>query len=207
MRFEFEDRYHIRAKNLNSDELRGFSMRFQEEYRVPKEVTGYVWATLKHADGSEEHFDFGNLVINDASILVARLLSNKNDPTWGIKYLAVGTGDPSWPSPPPAPTGSEHGLVAELARKTFSSVNFIDPTSGAVTTTPTNIVDYICIFEQTEAVGGLKEMGLVGGDAIATPVTFANGGKNTDTFFNLRRFAVINKPATSTLSFVWRITT
>lgn len=201
----FEDEYLIKKKNV--DQLRGAEMQFREEYRVPFEVKGHVWATLKHADGSEEKFDFGNLVINDASILVARLLADKNDPAWGIKYLAIGTGDPSWdPTAPPAPTGAEHGLVNEIARKTFTSVSFID-SGGAVTTTPTNIVDYITIFDQNEAVGALMEMGLVGGDATTTPVAFANGGKNTDTFFNLRRFAVITKPATSTLTFTWRITT
>jgi len=190
------------------DSLEGFQMQFKERFRIPSEVRGDVWAVLKHSDGSEERIDIGkNLVIADASIMVARILKDKNEITWGLKYLAVGTGDPTWPVNPPAPTGSEHGLVAELERKTFSSTNFIDPTTGAVTTTPTNIVDYVTIFDQNEAVGGLKEMGLVGADAIATPVAFANGGKNTDTFFNIRRFPVINKPATSVCTFTWRITT
>jgi len=200
----FEDTYKIRR---NVDQFRGSEMRFNEEYRVPKQITGHVWATLRHIDGSEEKFDFGNLVINDASILVARLLSDKNDPVWGIKFLAVGSGDATWPDPPPSPTGAEHGLISEIARKTFSSVNFIDG-SGAVTTTPTNVVDYVTIFNQGEAgPAALREMGLVGGDAISTPVAFANGGKNTDVFFNLRRFSVINVPATGTLTLVWRITT
>lgn len=193
----------------SDDSLRGFAMRFTEEYRVPIKCHGHVWAILRNADGSEQFFDLAeNLVVNVASILVARLLANKNDPVWGIKYLAVGTGDPLWdPAAPPAPTGAETGLVAEIARKTFTSVNFIDPITGAVTTTPTNVVDYVTIFDQTEAVGGLMEMSLMGGDAISTPVAYANGGKNTDTPFNVRRFAVIHKPATSTLTFVWRITT
>ena len=200
----FEDDFHVKQ---SGDQLKGAGMQFQEEYRVPERVKGYIWAVLKHADGSEERFDFGNLVIEDASILVARLLMDKNDPVWGIKYLAIGTGDAGWdPQAPPAPVGTEHGLVNEIFRKTFTSVGFID-SGGAVTTTPTNVVDYITIFDQNEAVGSLMEMGLLGGDAISTPVAFANGGKNTDTFFNIRRFAVINKPATSTLTFTWRITT
>lgn len=201
MRFE-DDFLTKRCK----DQLKGVGMRFEEEYKVPLKVRGHIWAVLKHADGSEEKFDFGNLVIGDASILVARLLVNKNDPVWGIKYLAVGTGDAGWSDPPPMPVGTEHGLANEIFRKTFASVAYIDG-SGAVTTTPTNVVDYITIFDQGEATGALKEMGLCGGDAISTPVAFANGGKNTDTFFNIRRFSVITKPATSTLTFTWRITT
>jgi len=202
----FSDEFSVQKSD---DSLRGFGMRFTEEFSIPKKCHGHIWAFLKHADGSEEEIDLGeNLVVNTASILVARLLANKNDPVWGIKYLATGTGDPTWdPAAPPAPVGTETGLVAEIARKAFTSVNFIDPVTGAVTTTPTNVVDYVTIFNQTEAVGGLMEMGLTGGDAISTPVAYANGGKNTDTFFNVRRFAVIHKPATSTCTFVWRITT
>jgi len=215
----------------DSDELKGFHMKFEEDCpfvfkgsvaelkdlkRKEKETginqfrfKGHVWAVMEHADGSIEEFDLGeNIVVATASVLVARLLSDKDDVDWGLKYLAVGTGDASWDpfSPPPATTDLTK-LENELARKTFMSVSFIDPVSGAVSADPTNVVDYTCKFEQTEAVGPLMEMGLVGGDATSTPVDYANGGRNTDTFFNVRRFAVINKPATSSLTFTWRITT
>ena len=224
----FEDRFRL---NENADELRGFQMTFEEncpfvfkgsvaelkEIRKKEKETGvtqfrfkgHVWAVMEHDDGRIEKFDLGeNIVVATASVMVARLLSDKTDIDCGLKYLAVGTGDPLADPFAPAPaTTSDTKLINELARKAFMSVNFIDPVTGAVSSDPTNIVDYTTKFEQTEAVGQLVEMGLVGGDAGPTPIDYANGGRNTDTFFNRRAFSVISKPATSSITFTWRITT
>lgn len=224
----FEDKFSL---DENADSLRGFSMTFDEdcpfvfkgsvaelkEIRKKEEETGvsqfrfkgHVWAVMEHDDGRVEKFDLGeNIVVATASVMVARLLADKTDIDWGLKYLALGSGQSVWDTTgtPPATT-SDTKIVNEIARKTFMSVSFIDPVTGAVSADPTHIVDYTAKFEQTEAVGPIRSLGLVSGDCGPIPVDYANGGRNTDTYFNARNCAVIHKPATSSITFTWRITT
>lgn len=159
-----------------------------------------------------------NLVVKDASILVARLLKDNQEPPHGIFALAVGTGDTGWNLlAPPAPTVTQRSLYAEIARKTIGVTTYIDAL-GLPTATPTNVVDYETTFAEAEAVGPLMEMGLIGGNvnsnlAIRNPVLPPNGPYNPavdlttkDTLVNYLPFAVISKPATSTLTIVWRLT-
>ncbi len=52
-----------------------------------------------------------NLVVADASILIARLMKDSSEPPHGIFALAVGTGDSGWnPMTPPAPTATQRSL-------------------------------------------------------------------------------------------------
>jgi len=148
-------------------------------------------------------YDSPNVIVNTASILIARLLKDCSEPSGGISYLAVGTGDPAWDiQDPPAPTTSQTALEGELDRKAISSANtnFVDPDTGDPVgdATPTNIVDYAVTFSESEAVGAIVEMGLVGGDA--TDAT------DTGTLVNYRTFPVINKTNSMTLSVIFRIT-
>ena len=166
-----------------------------------------------------------NVVTLDASILVARLLKgtgvatpNLSEPSFGILALAVGTGDLSWnlQNPPPA-TNTQRSLYNELARKQIQSTNFITQ-SGNISGVPTNIVDFTTTFAESEAVGPICEMGLLGGDistdmSIRNPILPPQGLYDPsidlvgfDTLVNYKTFSVINKPQTSTISWTWRLT-
>lgn len=183
-------------------------------------IRGDVFITLRDASTGEvqEEREHRNLVVRDASILIARLVKNNQEPPFGAYALAVGTGDVGWNvMAPPAPTNTQRALYSELARKTFSSTTFVD-SSGAPTAIPTNIVDFTTTFSESEAVGPLVEMGLIGGNistnlATRNPVSPPNGPYNPavdltgrETLLNFLTFAVINKPPTSTLSITWRLT-
>jgi hypothetical protein len=142
-----------------------------------------------------------NIIVNSASVLIARLLKDSKEPDGGITYLAVGTGAPGWNlQNPPQPTNTQTQLNAEIARKAFSTqdVTFIDPETGNPTTIPTNVIDFTATFAETEAVGALVEMGLFGGDA----TDLVNSGSE----INYRTFPVINKTNSMTLTIIFRIT-
>lgn len=158
-----------------------------------------------------------NLVVLDASILIARLMKDSAEPPHGIFALAVGSGDSGWnPMSPPAPTNTQRSLYSEITRKTFSDTQFVDG-SGVPVAYPTKVVDFTTTFTEAEAVGPLVEMGLIGGNvstnmSIRNPVTPPNGTYNPtvdltnyDTLVNFLTFPVVNKPATSTFEIVWRL--
>ena len=165
-----------------------------------------------------------NVVTLDASVLVARLMKgsgssipHQSEPSFGIYALAVGTGDLSWnlQNPPPA-TNTQRSLWNELARKAIQSTNFINQ-DGTIAGIPTNIVDFTTTFAESEAVGPITEMGLLGGDistnmSLRNPVLPPNGLYDPtvdlvglDTLVNYLTFPVVNKPATSTLAWTWRL--
>lgn len=164
-----------------------------------------------------------NIVTRDASILVARLMKspptpNVSEPRFGCFALAVGTGDVGWDlQNPPVATSTQRSLYNELARKQFQVTEFVDD-EGAISGIPTHVVDFTTTFSESEAVGPLVEMGILGGDvdsnmAVRNPILPPNGiydplvdvvGK--DMLVNYLTFAVINKPATSTLGWTWRLT-
>lgn len=141
-----------------------------------------------------------NIIVNTASILISRLLKDSSEPTGGITYLGIGSGNSSWDAfDPPAPTTSQTLLENEFFRKTISKSTFIDPQTGEPTTTKTNIVDYATTLSESEAVGAIMELALFGGEASSTI--------NTGTMINWRTFGVINKTNAMTLSIIFRITT
>ena len=172
-----------------------------------KKLKGEFFITLKYKDGSEEKCHFPNVIVDSASLLIARLLASGQsevDPTGpahGLWVLAVGTGDITWDKTnPPLPTAAQTQLESELARKRFSNVVFVKTDgSGLPSNTVTNILDLQCIFNESEAIGGIMEMGLFGGDA--DPLV-ANSG----TMVNYRTMAIISKSNIATLSIVFRIT-
>jgi len=196
------------------------ALRPKYEERVGCIVRGDVFMTLRDGQSGEiqakrEH---RNLIVKDASILVARLMKDNQEPAKSVFVLAMGTGDSGWnPLSPPAPTNTQRALYSELTRKTFSQTQFIDA-GGIPTAIPTNVVDYTTIFTESEAVGPLVEMGLLGGYistnlSVRNPVTPPNGPydplvdlRERETMVNYLTFPVINKPATSTLEIVWRLT-
>lgn len=202
------------AKNAFHATLAG---RYEESLRGPK---GEVSMELRNAyTGALEYaWKKHNIVTLDASILIARLVKDSQEPPEGAFVLAVGSGDIGWnPLAPPAATNTQRALYAEITRKTFSNTQFIDG-EGAPVAYPTNVVDFTTIYTESEAVGPLVEMGLIGGNissnlAIQNPVTPPNGTRNptvdltaAETLVNYLTFPIISKPATSTFQITWRLT-
>jgi hypothetical protein len=181
-------------------------------------IRGDVLITMRDGGTGKTQLEreLHNLVVLDASILIARLMKDNHEPAHGILALAVGTGDSNWNlQSPPAPTTTQRALYSELARKTFSTTQFVDGL-GVPTTIPTHVVDFTTTFAESEAVGPLVEMALLGGNIssnMAAPNRVPSGPYDPtvdltqyDTMINSLRFAVINKPATSTLTITWRLT-
>jgi len=184
-------------------------------YEEPKVccIRGDVFITM----GSGETYEFRNLVVRDASILIARLMKSNVEPPFGIFCLAVGTGDTGWnPLNPPAATITQRSLYSEIARKTFAQTLFVD-SGGAPTAIPTNVVDFTTTFTESEAVGPLCEMGLIGGNvstnlAVRNPVLPPNGTYDPlvdlttrETLVNYLTFPCVSKAPTSTMSVTWRL--
>lgn len=183
-------------------------------------IRGDVFISMHDGKTGElqEYRELLNLVVLDASILIARLMKNNVEPPFGIYALAIGTGAPGWnPMSPPAATNTQRSLWSEIARKTFAVTQFIN-SGGLPVAIPTNVVDFTTTFAEAEAVGALDEMGLIGGNvstnmSVRNPVLPPNGAYDPtvdltqfDTLVNYLTFAVINKPATSILTIVWRLT-
>lgn len=192
--------------------------RYEEDAR--SHIRGDVFIKLRDGATGEIHQEFEkrNLIVRDASILIARLVKDNAEAPKGAFGLGVGTGDSGWnPMSPPAPTSTQRALYSELTRKTFSQTQFVDA-AGVPTAIPTNVVDFSTIFTESEAVGPLVEMGLLGGNistnlAVRNPVSPPNGVYSAaldlttrETLINYLTFPVINKPATSTMEIVWRLT-
>jgi len=194
------------------------SNQYEENARI--KVRGDVFFEMRDGKTGELQFKQAkrNLVVKDASILIARLIKDNAEPSKGSYVLAVGTGDTGWDlQNPPAPTDTQRALYSEITRKTFSSTQFIN-SGGSPVSYPTNIVDFTTIFTESEAVGPIVEMGLIGGNidsnlAVKNPVSPPNGTYDDtvdltayETLLNYLTFAVVNKPATSTLQLTWRLT-
>jgi hypothetical protein len=177
----------------------GFKLKYAEQAHSLK---GEFWMILKDKSGciiAKRHGN--NLIVNSASILIARLLKDNSEPSGGITYLAMGTGAVGWNlQNPPQPTTSQTTLENEIARKAFttSDITFVDPETGDPTTVPTNVLDFTATFAETEAVGPIVEMGLFGGDATDL--------LDSGTQVNYRTFPVLNKVNSMTLTIIFRIT-
>ena len=159
-----------------------------------------------------------NIVVRDASVLIARLIKDSEEPDHGAYVLAVGSGDVGWnPLSPPEGTITQRSLFAEITRKTFANSQFIDG-DGLPVGYPTNVVDFTTAFTESEAVGPLVEMGILGGNissnlSVRNPVTPPNGPYDptvnlteAETMLNYLSFPIISKPATSTFNITWRLT-
>lgn len=196
-----------KIKRLKKD-LTNIVLGTRYSEKLPKyKLTGEFFITLNHNDGTVEKRNFKNIIVDSSSLLIARLLADgqttidPSGPAHGVWVLALGTGDSNWDtSNPPSATAIQTTLESELARKRFSSVNFVKTDgSGEPSSVVTNIVDFQTVFNESEAVGPIVEMGLFGGDAVATTA-------NSGTLINYKTIGVINKPNTATLSIIFRLT-
>jgi len=189
-------------ENLNKSQeasFGGFNLRYSERTKGLNGEYEIVCRDYKTGDIVEKRSGH-NLIVNSASILIARLLKDNQEPDAGISYLAVGTGAAGWNlQSPPQPTNTQTQLNSELTRKAFDTadVNFIDPDTGDPTTIPTGVVDFSMTFAETEAVGALTEMGLFGGDA--------SDLRNSGTQVNYRTFPVLNKTNSMVMTITFRI--
>ena len=215
-RIVFRDKLY----RIRSTQKYGMGITYKDSFRSG--LKGEVFFKLHDAKTGEliEDRHIKNIITRDMSILVSRLLRSNTEPFRGLSMLAVGTGDVGWdPMNPPASTNTQRSLYAEIARKPFASVNFVDA-GGLPTAIPTNVVDFTTTFTETEAVGPLVEMGLLGGDAnpllpsVRNPILPPNGAFDPtvdvvgkDQLCNYLTFPVINKPAMAVLTLTWRITT
>jgi hypothetical protein len=146
------------------------------------------------------NYESPNIIVNTASILLARLLKNNTEPQKGISYLAIGSGNPSWDLfNPPAPTTSQTRLENEFFRKAIDYSTFIHPQTGEPTNSYTNIVDYVVTLGESEAIGPIVEFGLFGGDA--------TDELNSGTMINWRTVPVITKTIDMVSTIIFRIKT
>jgi hypothetical protein len=188
----------------------------EDTYRGPEGEIFIEMTDVESGEVLEERHE-KNVITKDFSILLARLCKNSLDPNHGVFALAVGTGESSWdPMNPPASTETQRSLYDEIERKSFSEIVYRDD-GGSTSSTPTDTVDFTTVFAQSEAVGPLVEMGLLGGDVhddltTTNSITPANGpyDENVDVtgkdiLCNYLTFPVINKPSTAELSITWRI--
>lgn len=209
----------VEAFRAAKSAFRGSLESRYEEHVLSRGIRGDVFLTLRDGATGEVQDERAvhNIVTLDASILIARLVKNNAEPPFGAFVLAVGTGDIGWPPlSPPAATNTQRSLYAELTRKTFASTQFIDG-GGLPTSIPTNVVDFTTTYTESEAVGPLMEMGIIGGNistnmAIQNPVTPPNGPYSPlvdltafETLVNYLSFPLLSKPATSTLTVTWRL--
>ncbi len=191
------------------------SIFYEDKVQHPYE--GFLTMELRDQQGNLlDSWTKKNVITKDASILVARLMKDPAEPIHGCFALAVGTGDTGWnPMNPPAATNTQRSLYQEISRKVFSTTTFVD-SLGAPTALKTNVVDFTATFSESEGVGPLVEMGIIGGRAVLTPrnpILPPNGTYNDtvdvtskDILVNYLTFPVINKPGFSTLTFTWRLT-
>lgn len=116
-------------------------------------------------DGVVYEDTVSNLIVDSASIFMAR--RSKPGTTWGtgIQFLAVGSGvgDGTYQVPEEAGV-SQIALRQEIFRKAITSSTFLDGSDNA-TETPTNKIQMTTTFSKTEAVGAIVEQGLLAGDA------------------------------------------
>lgn len=191
--------------------------QFKDDARI--KIRGDVFFTMRDAKTGAVQLEWErrNLVVRDASILIARVVKDNQEPPFGAYVLAVGSGDSGWdPMSPPAATDTQRALYSEITRKTFSTTQFID-SGGVPVSYPTNVVDFTTTYTESEAVGPLVEMGIIGGNistnmAVKNPVSPPNGTydptvdlTNYETLLNYLTFPVVNKPATSTFEVTWRL--
>lgn len=159
-----------------------------------------IWVTVTQRGQEPRKIVLGsNVVVDSASILLARLVKDSSEPAGGITYLALGTGGIGWDLlNPPAADPEQEGLETEIFRVTPSASRFIDSGSGLESLVPTNIVDFDFHIAEAEAVGALMELGLFGGDATIT------SGSGTPVTY--KTFGVISKNSEMTLDFTYRLT-
>jgi hypothetical protein len=162
-----------------------------------------------------------NVITYDAGIAMARLIRDSRLPAAGknngVTMLAVGTGATGAdPNNPDRPQPEQRRLNREVFRKTFAAVVNRDQAGRAVSY-DTNVVDFVTVLGDGEAVAPLNEMALIlpadPNPGVTNPIsqkplqydpTVDVRGK--DLLLNYFTFGVVNKPMRGRLKITWRIT-
>lgn len=126
-----------------------------------------------------------NLIVNSFLNLVLALCKGTSGYK-GIQYWAVGSGEDSWDSTMPDPEINATRLTTEFGRVAIdaSEISFLNA-SGAVVTTPSNIIQIKHTFGPNDCNGKWREFGIFGGNATGT----ANSG----IMINKKHHSVITK--------------
>ena len=205
------------TQKIPAQRTTGIAFGFQLK-EPPQGVKGEVFFELKHPNNTREAFHRNNIYTLDGGILAAMLFSASalGVSTTGPLALAVGTGATGSLLNPDLADNRQRQLNTEVARKEFSSVVF-RTTTGAISTVPTNIVDFTAVFTESEANASLNEMGLISPFdldlTVKTPVgaTFPTYDATVDMtdydkLLNYLTFPVISKISGSVLAITWRLT-
>lgn len=171
-------------------------MEHKDGYDLPRHWE--VIDTITYADGKQEVRRYFNTVVNDCSKLIACLMKGQSGYS-GIKYWAVGSGNPNMSNTnPDTPSVTDTKLQAETFRKAIDPANivFLDG-SNNVSATPTNKLQISITFLENEANGELREFGLFGGDATSN--------KDTGIMINRKIHPLIYKTSGMRLDRVIRI--
>lgn len=140
---------------------------------------------------------YNNLVVDACSTLIAGLMKGVLS---GVQYFAVGSGSSSWNNASlPSPAAGDTKLLNETYRKaiTANDIKFIDA-NNAESATPTNRLQISVTFEESEANGELRELGLFGGNASST--------KNSGYMLNRKIHSLIYKTSGMKLERIIRFT-
>ncbi len=146
--------------------------REMSEDNFSGKITGEVFDYFIYPDGKKvlarepDH----NLIVNTCSVLIASLMKGESG-YLGAAYWAVGSGSELWPNnPPQTPLTSATQLTVEVYRKAISpsSIIFLDPLN-VESLVPTRKIQITVTFDENEANGPLREFGIFGGLATATP--------------------------------------
>lgn len=179
-------------------------------------IKGEVSWVLTEEDGTETQGEKKNLVMYDAGIFIARLVTNASTSRNPL-MLALGTGAQGLPNSPDAPDPRQRKLFNEVFRKEFDTITNVTSTGG-VATVPTHVVDLTVTFESGEAESPLNEMGIIcpfdsdPGEVTPNPNTFPTYDADSvnvflyDILLNYLSFPVLNKPVNSRLTITWRLT-
>ena len=138
---------------------------------------------IRYADGTVEVTEWTrNTIVNDCTKAIAYALAQKG----GATYWAIGSGADSWDSSMPNPNPTDTQLVKEIGRKAIpnSAIKFLT-SSGAESSTPTNILQITLVFGAEELNGKWREFAIVGGNATSSA--------NTGILINHKHHGLIHK--------------
>lgn len=140
---------------------------------------------------------YNNIVVSRCSILIANLIKGGTN---GVQYFAVGKGSDSWNNNSlPEPTENDTKLLSETYRKQIRPENIVFITgSNEVSSTPTNRLQISVVFDESEANGELRELGLFGGNATGT--------RDSGYMLNRKIHALITKTSAMKLERIIRFT-
>lgn len=161
-------------------------------------MTGHITDKIMHKDGRVEIREGHNLVVNSFLKLAMCLLKQQSGYS-GIQYWAVGSGASLWDSSMPNPALTDTKLTAELGRKAIptSAISFLD-SSYNVVTSPTNILQIVLTFNESDCNGVWREFGIFGGNATST--------SNSGLMINKKHHAVLTKTSDMVIERTMRFT-